>query len=82
MFSLKISASLVAGAKSVYEIVSKRTGYLELIKENDRLIQVLRQTRNDLDFGVKDAWKNEPVSYKGCEPLITGKLPVHCNNFL
>jgi hypothetical protein len=32
-----------------------------------------------LDFGIQDAWKNVPPTYKGCEPLITGKRPVKCD---
>lgn len=52
---------------------------MDLIRENDRLTKQLKHLRNEIDFGIKDAWKNSSPTYKGCEPLITSKQPVHCD---
>lgn len=65
-------------AISVYEIVSERTGYLDLIKENDRITDALIKVRK-LDFGINDAWQNPPPTYKGCEPLKTSRKPIKCD---
>jgi len=63
----------------VYEKVSEMTGYLDQIKEYDGLIKLLQDLRNDLDFGIEDAWKNAKPSYKGCEPLKTSRHSVKCD---
>lgn len=48
------------------------------MKENDRITDGLVKIRK-LDFGIDDAWKNPPPTYKGCEPLKTSRKPVKCN---
>jgi hypothetical protein len=63
-----------------YMQISKTSGALKLIKDYDRLADNLNRIR-DLDFGVKAAWtaSDNMPSYKGCEPMRTGRHKVHCN---
>lgn len=63
----------------VYEKLSERTGFLEKSKKHDELIKLLLNLRNDLDFGIEDAWRNAKPTYKGCEPLRTSRHSVKCN---
>lgn len=60
--------------------ISKTSGALRMIREYDRLADKLNKIR-DLDFGVKEAWSTSgnPPSYKGCEPMKTGRREVHCD---
>lgn len=62
----------------VYEQISEGTGYLKILKEYDRLSELLSNLR-DIDFGVEDAWKNAKPSYKGCEPIKTSRHSVQCD---
>lgn len=62
-----------------YMKANKASGQIEKIREYDRLAEVLHRLRN-LDFGVKESWTGgDAPSYKGCEPLKTGRRSVHCH---
>lgn len=78
LISTLIEARYIEGRNfDPYEEVARRTGFLEKIEEFDRLIDTLVDLRS-IDFGIVDSWKNAKPSYKGCEPLKTGKRPVKC----
>lgn len=74
-----INARYIDNSLDVYEKISEQTGYLALIKENNRLIDALLSIRDEIDFDIADTWKNPSPSYKGCEPLRTSKHSVHCD---
>lgn len=57
----------------------KDSGALNNIREYDRIVEVLSRLR-DLDFGVVESWTATDLPrYKGCEPMIQGRKPVHCD---
>lgn len=56
------------------------SGALKDSIEYSRVVDVLSQLRH-LDFGVVESWsKDDAPRYKGCEPMKSGKKPVHCDD--
>lgn len=68
-------------ALDVYREVATTTGYLNQVEKRNELERTLKELRRELDFDVVDTFdhKNNPVRYKGCEPLLVSFHPVKCN---
>lgn len=62
-----------------YMKISKTFGALKLIKEYDRLAEIMYEMR-ELDFGNLESWTvTDKGYYKGCNPQKNGKNPVVCD---
>ncbi|KAG5682585.1 hypothetical protein PVAND_011930 [Polypedilum vanderplanki] len=66
---------------NVYREIAKTTGYINDFQRRNELENVLKRLRNEIDFDIVDAFDNDnnPVRYKGCEPLIVSYNPVKCD---
>lgn len=66
---------------NVYKNVAESTGYWKVIETHAKMWKTLEKLRDEIDFGVVDAWKHQMgVRFRGCEPPITSYNPVICNN--
>jgi hypothetical protein len=64
----------------VYKNMVETTGYLSSVQRRHELENVLKRLRSEIDFEVVDSFANEqnPVRYKGCEPVLVSFNPVKC----
>lgn len=52
---------------------------LSLLKEHLRLEKLLAKL-GDLDFDSRQSWTiTDQPHYKGCDPMKTGREPIHCD---
>lgn len=62
-----------------YMQINEMTGSLDMIKEYDDLAETLHGLRNEISFGIVDAWQRDEISFKGCEPMKRARQTVHCD---